>query len=151
MKSFFQKPKAALLISAGCFCLFYLQGCITDGVMGPTPEAPVVLNFQLETPIMVSQAEKDTYEGALKEHTVLSATRIEVDGKVIWPRLSDINTDRVGTSGRKPGVTFVSFPSKTQYPRRSAFHSGVSRPSSTQFIGFKSQAEMRAFLQAISQ
>jgi hypothetical protein len=151
MKSFFQKPKAALLIGSACFCLFFLQGCITDRVIGPTPEAPIVLNFELQTPVIVSEAESEKYEKALCEHTVLSATRIKVDGHVIWPPLSGINTDRVSTSGRKAGVTFVSRPTKTQQVlRRSAF-SRVSKPNSTQFIGFKSQAEMRAFLKAISQ
>ncbi len=58
MRSFFQKSKATLLIgSACCFCLVFLQGCITDPVIGPTPEAPIVLNFELQTPIIVSEAE----------------------------------------------------------------------------------------------
>ncbi len=149
MRSFLKKSKASFLVVAGCFCLFFLQACITGSGIGPTPEAPFVLNFDFQNPITVSPADEANFLEALRRYTVPSATKIKVDGQVIWPPLSEINTDRVSTSGKNGGESFVSLPSKTQFPRRPAF-SRVSKPNSTQFVGFKTEKDMRAFLRAVS-
>ncbi|MFN2507389.1 MAG: hypothetical protein ABR589_01295 [Chthoniobacterales bacterium] len=126
--------------------LFAFQACETT-----TPAAssttPFVVSFEFNEPVQASDAEKERFIAALAKYPIAKASKIKVAGKQIWPLpKGTLTTERVVATERRDGSAgsvWVGPVTGTQFPK--AF---VASPRSTQYLAFRTESDMRAFLRA---
>lgn len=142
------------------FAGFGLQSCKTTQVASASPETPYVLSFDFQQPVQATQPEADRFAKAL-EYAVPEKSKILVGSEQVWPpRQTTLKTVRTvnGTvpRGDESHVTktrgngALAATERVRDTRSSGFeNSFFRRPNSTQYIAFKSEADLRNFLRVL--
>lgn len=146
-----------------CFaCLIGISACVT--FRRASAKAPFVINFQFLEKTNFRRDEGELFRKALAKYTMASATRVSINGKVVWPPphgippVDKMKTTRVMKAGGEPGSASPSggHVNKTDHnPQAAADDSDswwdLNRPTKTDYLSFACKEALRGFFSCIAE